>query len=241
MLKYLQEIKIRLFLLFLTWLFTVLISYAYKEVLLCVILQVTENYNSDFYFIFTNVTEIFSVYIKLITFLGNQILFLYLFYHLFGFFSPALFKTEYNFIDLVMKLILTMFLLSLLLFNYFFIPLTWNFFLSFQNFIYFVSLHFETKLDEYLIFYISLYYICVFYCQMFLGFFFALNYLNANVQSIKKFRKIYYYLFLIFSTFISPPDIISQICISFLLIFFYEFCVAIFILKTLFDSSLEAN
>ena len=55
MLKYLQEIKIRLFLLFLTWLFTVLISYAYKEVLLCVILQVTENYNSDFYFIFTNV------------------------------------------------------------------------------------------------------------------------------------------------------------------------------------------
>ena len=110
MLKYLQEIKIRLFLLFLTWLFTVLISYAYKEVLLCVILQVTENYNSDFYFIFTNVTEIFSVYIKLIKFLGNQILFLYFFYHLFGFFSPALFKTEYNFIDSVMKLILTVFL-----------------------------------------------------------------------------------------------------------------------------------
>jgi len=241
MLKYLQEIKIRLFLLFLTWLFTVLISYAYKEVLLCVILQVTENYNSDFYFIFTNVTEIFSVYIKLIKFLGNQILFLYFFYHLFGFFSPALFKTEYNFIDSVMKLILTMFLFSLLLFNYLFIPLTWNFFLSFQNFIYFVSLHFETKLDEYLIFYISLYYICVFYCQMFLGFFFVLNYLNANIQSIKKFRKIYYYLFLIFSTFISPPDITSQIFISFLLAFFYEFCVAIFILKTLFDSSLEAN
>ena len=241
MLKYLQEIKIRLFLLFLTWLFTVLISYAYKEVLLCVILQVTENYNSDFYFIFTNVTEIFSVYIKLIKFLGNQILFLYFFYHLFGFFSPALFKTEYNFIDSVMKLILTMFLFSLLLFNYLFIPLTWNFFLSFQNFIYFVSLHFETKLDEYLIFYISLYYICVFYCQMFLGFFFVLNYLNANIQSIKKFRKIYYYLFLIFSTFISPPDITSQIFISFLLAFFYEFCVAIFILKTLFDSNLEAN
>ena len=140
-----------------------------------------------------------------------------------------------------MKLILTMFLFSLLLFNYLFIPLTWNFFLSFQNFIYFVSLHFETKLDEYLIFYISLYYICVFYCQMFLGFFFVLNYLNANIQSIKKFRKIYYYLFLIFSTFISPPDITSQIFISFLLAFFYEFCVAIFILKTLFDSSLEAN
>ena len=64
--KYFIEIRNRLLLLLLTWLSTILISYLYKEILLFSIVQPNivfnfSNGSTFFYFIFTNVTEIFSV------------------------------------------------------------------------------------------------------------------------------------------------------------------------------------
>jgi Sec-independent protein secretion pathway component TatC len=61
---------------------------------------------ASFYFIFTDVTEVFTVYMNLIFFLGNQILLLYFIYHFFIFFSPALFNVENNNKKFVLKLVL---------------------------------------------------------------------------------------------------------------------------------------
>jgi hypothetical protein len=85
------------------------------------------------------------------------------------------------------------------------IPLTWKFFLSFQ---YLTSaksvIYILKKLNEYLIFYIS-YTIYVFSTVKFYSIFPFLNYINANIQIIRKFRKLYYFFFLIFATLVSPP------------------------------------
>lgn len=231
MLKYILEIKNRLFLLFITWISTVFVSYFYKEILLFVIVQINENYYpTSFYFIFTNLIEIFNIYIKLIIFLTNQIFVLYFFYHLFYFISPALFKVEYKYFYLVVTRILLVWFFSIIFFNYVFIPLTWNFFLSFQNLIS-VNLYFEAKLNEFILFYISLYYLCISYGLVFMVLFFILNYINLNVGFIRKFRKLYYYLFILFSTIISPPDIFSQFFISLFIVTVYECLVFTSMLK----------
>lgn len=107
----------------------------------------------------------------------------------------------------------------------------WNFFFNFQK-AGSINLHFEAKLSEYLNFYIQFYYIFIFYSQIFTLLLFFFNYINANSSLIKKFRKIYYYFFVLFSTFVSPPEIYSQICISLVLIFFYELFIYGFILKS---------
>ena len=131
---------------------------------------------------------------------------------------------------MVLKIIIIIWFLSIILSKYILIPLTWNFFLSFQN-MQSVTLHFEAKLNEYLNFYISFYYLCFFYSQIFTILLFFFSYANKNVSVIKKFRKLYYYFFILFSTLISPPEIFSQILISLFLIFFYELFIFINLLK----------
>lgn len=240
MTKYFLEIKNRCFLLIISYVTLVLITYFYKETLLFLIVTPsfssvlkTENDFSFLYFIFTNVTEIFSVYIQIILFISLQVTFIFLIYHVFIFLSPAFFETEYIYTKIIVKTLILTWISSVVLANYFIIPLTWNFFLSFQELIseQSFSIHFEAKLSEYSSFCISLYYLCSFYFQAFILLFITLNYINFNKNSMKKFRKLYYFFFVIFSTLISPPDIISQVLISFILIISYETLIFLFLFK----------
>ena len=100
--NYQLEIKNRLILLFLGWLSTVLVSYTFKETLLFII--TLQKINNKFYFIFTNVTEVFSAYTALIIFIGNQILILYLCYHTIIFVTLGLYKSEYKNLIFLLKI-----------------------------------------------------------------------------------------------------------------------------------------
>jgi sec-independent protein translocase protein TatC len=236
MIKYFLEIKNRCILLFFTWLTSLFICYLHKETLLFLIIQpnklITNNLTS-FYFIFTNVTEIFSVYIQLITFLSFQLFFFYMIYHIFSFLSFAMFRTEFYYFKVFLKLSLVNWLCSIFFSNFVLVPITWNFFLSFQNIISakFITLHFESKLTEYLSFYILMYYLSVCYCQIFTILFFFLNSFKNKTKTTKKFRKLFYYFFVVFSTLISPPDVFSQIFVSSLFILLYEVLVFSFLLQ----------
>ena len=235
MYKYLLELKNRFILLIVTWGSVILVSYLYKETLLFLLIEPdifnTFNITSPlYYFIFTDVLEIFSVYIQLILFLSLQVLFLYFLYHFFIFLSPGLFFFEYFYLSFTFKIIISVWALSILISKYVLIPLTWNFFLSFKS-LSSITLHFEAKLNEYLKFYISFYYLSIFYCQVVTLLLFFFNYASKNISVIKKFRKLYYYFFVLFSTIISPPDILSQVIISLFLISFYEFFIFVVILK----------
>lgn len=99
-------------------------------------------------------------------------------------------------------------------------------------------LHFEVKLKEYLLFYISFYYICEFYFQLFLFYLIILDYTKSNLKIIKKFRKIYYYCFIILSTIITPPDFFSQVLISLVFILAYEVLIFFFSFKNKLQNTL---
>ena len=229
--KYFSELKNRFYLLFLTCFSFMIIGYYYKKVLLFLLLEPNiYKTNSQNYFIFTNVTEIFSVYLKSTFFFSFQIFLLFLYYHIRSFILPSLFIIEYLYLKYISNLILIIWVWSILIFNYFLMPLIWEFFLSFNNNSG-VSLYFEAKLAEYLNFYITFYYIVVLYCQIFSFIIFFLNYFNANTVLIKKFRKLFYFFLVLFSTLISPPDIFSQLFISLNMICFFEMLVFNIMLK----------
>ena len=107
--KYLLEIKNRFSLLCVT-LFTILVvSYLHKETLLFVVIQPNLSLNEckdNFYLIFTNVLEVFTVYLRLILFLSLQIGFIYLFYHTFIFLSSGFFYSEYLYFKFFIKIAL---------------------------------------------------------------------------------------------------------------------------------------
>jgi sec-independent protein translocase protein TatC len=241
--KYFLEIQNRVLLLLYGWGFTATVSYFYKETLLFILIK-PNFYLIDpipIYFIFTSLTEILSTYLKLIYFLSNQVLLVCFLYHTLLFLSPGLYSFEYKLLKMVFFISLFFSFCSIFVLNNIILPACWFFFLSFQKTManHTVNLFFEAKINEYVKFYVTLYYICNLNCQMFMTLILFILYIKGDLKLIKKFRKMFYLLFIIFATLVTPPDIVTQLmlCVSIILIF------EILILTVLFQScfNLEAS
>lgn len=233
MLQYFLEFKNRCLLILISCCFIIFTAYIYKEILLFLIVQNINklSFLNISYFIFTDVVEIFSVYIKLINFISLQIMIIYSLYHLFLFLIPALYKQEYIFLNLLLKSLFFSWFISAYISTQLLIPLTWNFFLSFQDLIIkttSLNIHFESKIIEYFNFYIYFYTISFFYFQISILLLLLFNYSNINLYKIKKYRKLYYFSFIFTATFLSP-DVTTQVTLLFIFIFSYEIFIIFFI------------
>ncbi len=238
--KYYTEIKARTFLLIVASFFVFLVSYIFKEVLLSIILN---SYSMDSipdlsYFIFTDVLEVFNVYVYLILFLIKQVLFFFFCYHVLLFVAPGLTELEYRFLMVLFALSTFLFLVSVILFKKFLFPFSWNFFLSFKDFVLFKSLtlHFEAKLFDYIAFFFNLYFSCVLYFQFFLFPILFFTYFGKELSVYRFFRKFLYYACILFSTIVTPPDVTSQIVLSITLIVGCEILVYCSLLKSVFKN-----
>lgn len=233
--RYYIELKSRAFLLLCTSFSIFLVSYMFKEVLLSIVVNsYTINSISELsYFIFTDVVEIFNVYVYLLFFIVKQVTFFYFFYHLLIFIAPGLTKLEYSLIAKLFLISTFLFLLSVLLFKKLLFPFSWSFFLSFKDFVIFKSLtlHFEAKLLEYVTFFFNMYFSCVFYFQFFLLPIFFITYFGKQLSVYKLFRKFLYYACILFSTIVTPPDVFSQVALSMTLIVGCEILVFCSLLK----------
>jgi sec-independent protein translocase protein TatC len=231
--SYFFEIKNRFLIIITAWISTLIFSYSYKEILLFLVIKVN-NFDTTaitpLYFIFTNITEIFSIYIKLVNFVANQILVIYFLYHLLFFLAPGLYFFEYKYLFKVFAFGIIFWLFSIYILNKLFLPTCWSFFLSFQNLN--SNFHFEAKLYDYLNFYLTLYYMCNINCQIFMILIFFLSSLNGNLNQIKQVRKIFYLFFICFATIATPPDIISQVILIISMLCIFESLVFGLILKT---------
>ena len=209
--------------------FTLLICYFYKEIVLFALIN-SSNY-AEQHFIFTDIGEIFYVYLQLTFFVTNQVTLIVLFYHTLIFLASGLYKSEYEKLQLAFTLCIFSWILSILLLNNIIIPVSWEFFLSFQE-TDGLTFFFEAKIVEYLNYFTNLYYICFLNCQLLAVITLLLNNYSRNMNSARKFRKLFYMIFVIFSTLTTPPDIISQILMSVSLITFYEILLFLNIVKT---------
>lgn len=231
MIKYIKELRNRFSLLLLCWVNVFLVSYFYKEVLLFEVLKITAN-DSDIlfnHFIFTKVTELFVTYIELASFTSNQILFIYSIYHFLYFIAPGLYLKEYNLLKRIFQLISCFWCLSLVFLNTYFVPFVWTFFLNFQNRLMhqWVNIQFEAKVSDYLDFIIKLYYNCNLQFQLIVCLLSSFVFFNTSRFSMKRFKKAFYFLFLITATLFTPPDMFSQILVFFVLILFFEFMMVL--------------
>ena len=236
--KYYLELKNRFTLLLFTWTFGVFICYLYKDVLLFLLIDSSKHFNSNqenSYFIFTNVSEIFYVYFELIFFIANQTVVIMCAYHTLLFLASGLYSFEFLRLKNTLQFFIISWICSILLLYNFVIPYTWEFFLSFQQTEannQTVNFFFEAKIGEYLKYFIDLYYLCLINCQLLTIVVLILTNLSGTNKGIKSFRKLFYFVFVIFSTLTTPPDIISQTILSLSLIVIYEILVFTMFLKT---------
>jgi sec-independent protein translocase protein TatC len=232
--NFLLEIKNRGVLIFFVWLSLINICYYYKEILFFLLINtlIYKKNVYDLYFVYTGITELFVVYLKLIQFFSLQVVTWYFFYHLFLFLIPALHKAEYVKLKSLLLLLTLYSVVNFLLVITVIFPVTWEFFEGFQKlFTVSYSVYFEVKISEYFQFFFSTYFFIQYYSLSFIIFIFIFQDFYYSTTYTKKFRKFNYFIFLFVFTFINSSDIISQILFSLILCFFYEFSLFFHILK----------
>ena len=231
--KYYSEIKNRFILIIFSWVSLIITCYFYKETLLFILIDLshyTKNFTIKPYFIFTNVTEIFYVYLELVFFVSNQFMILIILYHILMFLALGLYQFEFTKLKFAFNFFIISWLSSVLLLYKFLIPISWEFFLGFQTnseLTQPISFLFEAKIEEYFHYFKNTYYFCLINCQFLALVTFFLTNLSEPVDKIKTFRKLFYFIFIIFSTITTPPDIFSQILMSSLLMLIYEFLIIV--------------
>ena len=233
--QYYLEIKNRSILLLFTWVSLLIVCYDFKEPLLFTFIDSNKYYNNMPYFIFTNVDEIFYVYLRLIIFIANQITIIMALYHGLMFLTLGLYYSEYKQLKLILKIFIITWLCSIILLRKIIMPFSWSFFLSFQetnNHLQPASFFFEARILEYFDYFTNFYYLCVMNCQLLTLSVLFLNKISKETGTIKTFRKLFYLVFILFSTITTPPDIFSQIIMSTSLILIYEILVFLKYIKT---------
>ena len=234
--KYLLEIKYRIFFSFIAWSFIMINCYYFKETLLYIIMRFSlkSHDNHLFYFLTTDVAEVFIAYIHLSSYVANQITIIFITCQFLLFLSTGLRTFEYDYFKTILVTVAVCWVVFVFLFNSFIFPTSWGFFLKFQE--YFssqnLSFYFEAKLNEYLIFYNSVYCLCNLIYQTVALFFIVLDLFKTNLLVVKKLRKIFYFLFFLLSTFLTPPEVIYQLVISIFIIMIYELITIHMIMKT---------
>jgi len=227
--KYLLEIKYRILFCLIAWNFVIVNSYYFREILLYIFIKPNLKFCNNYilWFLTTNVTEIFSTYIELCSFLANQLIIPFTGCQLFFYFSNGLYNFEYDYFKKILIKLIFYWVFFVFLFNIALFPAVWFFFFKFQN----GTFHFEIKLNEYVGFYKSVYFICSYIFQFIATFFILLDLFKTNLLLIKKFKKICYYSFVILATFITPPEVMYQLICSISALIIYEFTIISIILN----------
>lgn len=210
--------------------------YCYKETLLYIFIKLSlnPNYTNLLHFLTTDVTEVFIVYVNLSYFIANQTIILFLGYQIFVFLSMGLYRFEYTYFKTVLVTITLYWISFVFMLNTYIFPASWFFFLEFQEFLSIQNLtfYFEAKLNEYITFYKSVYYLCNTIFQITVVFFIFLDLWKTNLLILSKFRKFFYFAFFCFATLITPPDVAYQLLTSICIIIIYEIITLYIVLKT---------
>jgi len=216
---YLKEIKNRFILVTFCWLLTFITCFINREALLYISLKPSFKYKkSNLSFIITDAVEILYSCLHISYLISNTILLGFLLYHLALFIIPGLHYNEKIKLKIIFYQGLFFFYFFIILFYNVALPQIWRFFneyltqmLNIQHIV-----HFQPKLIEYVNMVSYTYMISGLFTQCL---FFITIYLKISKNSeliIKNNRKFFYFLLLILITCITPPDVNSQIILTFL-------------------------
>ena len=222
---YISEIKIRLFYIFTMLVCTFITCYIFKEPIIYILIKPLLTISTQ-YFIFTNLIEIFIMYLKILLIISLYLIIPFILYQIWLFFVPGLYIYEKISLKYFFYLIILTLCLGISIAYYIIIPIAWQFFISFetkeQNLF---SIHYEAKINEYLILILNILLTISFCFQFPLYILLLINFNILNISWFYKKRKIAYICILIFAAIISPPDLFSQILLVIPLIILYEITI----------------
>jgi len=150
---------------------------------------------------------------------------LFTFYHLWAFLSPGLYKKASSFLFFLFICNGGLSVLSILFFFYCVVPLLVDFiFYGHKHFV-FLDIHCFPKLYSFILSIIKTYFFLFFIMQFPGIFWMLLEYDIISPHFFFIYRKVVYVIILFISAFLAPPEMISQLFISFCFVGLYEIFV----------------
>lgn len=224
---YLQEVKYRVLYCIGSFLFNFIILLFFSKELLFILVKPLLNINKDeqfYYFIFTNMSDVLLIYMKIAVILAFILVFPKILVQFLVFLLQGLYNYEKNFLFTLLFLFLGLAYLILFLLYFYTIPIIWAFFLNFEltsvNSLF--GVYYEAKINDYIsfMFYIFFIFSCFLQFPVFMIFFIYFNFLGTGFFIV--YRKYFIIIFFILGGLFSPPDIFSQLFISIPVLVLYE-------------------
>lgn len=220
------ELKNRIFLILICSFLFINLLYFYKDVVFFLVLKNLIFQNKIInYLIYSNIMELFSIYLILINYINTNFILFCLSFHCFIFISAALLQKEYLWLKngLILFLQTYMFILWL---DIKIFPFFINYFEKFQE----PFMHFELKTNEFIWVFIDF----LKYTQIYLITILSFNKFN-KIEFLKKtvIRKIYYFVYITILFVLNlTNDNLFTILIASLLLIIYETKLIVFIFQT---------
>ena len=229
-LYYLNELKYRFLYILISFFFNFIVLFFFaKDVLFILIkplLLVNNNFN---YFIFTNMSDVLLIYLKIVFFISLILSIPVVLIQIWFFLVEGLYRYEKYFLIVLFYSFVFIFLcINFILYSYL-IPMIWVFFVNFEltssEFIF--NIYYEARITDYVNFMLEIF---LMFSSLLIFPLFMVLLIYFNIFKLEFFffyRKYFYIFFLILAGFFSPPDIFSQLFIVFPIIFFYELILII--------------
>lgn len=243
---HITEIKLRFIYSIFSLIITLLVSYIYQLELLYIITRPFLKLQQKF--IFVDLTEALYTIIRICIYISIMLIIPYIIYQIWSFFIPSCYLSERNAINKFLIIFIILLCLEIFIIYFLLFPKICEFLLSFQinnplsstfekgistlnldkNQITTSSLvivELSARIESYVKLIIRLLIFILFFFQ--LPFFFVILYYNkiCTGYDLCLNRKFIFFLCILFSAFISPPDIFSQSLIILFFIFIFEFLI----------------
>lgn len=216
---YLKEFQYRSLYCIISFLFNFFIWLFFSKELLFIIVKPLLNISKNklfSYFIFTNMSDVLLIYIKISVILAFICTIPKILAQLWFFLIQGLYNYEKNFLFSIFILSFFFFItVTFILYSYI-IPFIWLFFISFEltssNSLF--GIYYEAKINDYVdfMFYIFLIFCCFLQFPIVMIFLIYFNFLD--LKFFIKYRKYFIIIFFILGGLFSPPDIFSQLFVS---------------------------
>jgi sec-independent protein translocase protein TatC len=241
--NHLSELVFILLYLCISFFLTFFVSYIFAPQLIKLLFVPLSRFikTEDYDFIFTNIFEVFSTYLTL-AFYSSTILNLpLLFYFVYLFVKPGLFKFEKDLIVFILKIIILFVLFSFLFTYYLILPCMLSFLLNLDvvSNSDFINLKMETRLLDYVIFFCNLIFLYSFVIFQIPSLFIIFVYFKEpDLTFFYKKRKFFIISSFIIGCIFSSPDLVSLFVVSIPFIFFFECVVFVSVLKNKYKNNL---
>ena len=221
------SLKLRIYYVLYAFLMSILSFYKNGDIILYFFTKPFLIQNIKKTFIFTNLFEGFISILVISIFCSACIILPLIVYHFFEFYKDGLFKREKDFLSLLLKLIVSLLLVSFLMTYYVFFPTAIKFFLSFEQTSVYSSfqLYLQPKILDYIILNITFLIGLLAILILPISFSLLLSFNFISTIFVYKNRRFNILLCFIIGCVFSPPDFFFQSIIAIPLFIFIEIVV----------------